>query len=68
MTITGPKHNSKFPKVELRIPFYGTYIQDFLRDRVRFFDLRQLLSASIAVYRLQARFFDGVSDGKSGIA
>jgi hypothetical protein len=42
--------------------------EGFLRDPVRFFDLRQLLSASIAVYRLQARFFDGVSDGKSGIA
>ncbi len=41
--------------------------EDFLRDPVRFFDLRQLLSASIADYRLQARFFDGVSDGKSGI-
>ena len=29
--------------------------EDFLRDPVRFFDLRQLLSESIAVYRLQAR-------------
>jgi hypothetical protein len=42
--------------------------EGLLRYPVRSADLRQLLSASIAVYRLQARFFDGVSDGKSGIA
>jgi hypothetical protein len=39
--------------------------EDFLRDPVRFFDLRQLLSASIAVYRVQAQFFGGRFDGKS---
>ena len=42
--------------------------EDLLRYPVRSVDLRQLLSASIAVYRPQARFFDGVSDGKSGTA
>jgi hypothetical protein len=39
-----------------------------LRYPVRSVDLRQLHSASIAVYRPQARFFDGVSDGKPGMA
>jgi hypothetical protein len=39
-----------------------------LRYPVRSVDLRQLHSESIAVYRPQARFFDGVSDGKSGMA
>jgi hypothetical protein len=39
-----------------------------LRYPVRSVDLRQLLSASIAVYRPQAISFDGVSDGKSAMA
>jgi hypothetical protein len=39
--------------------------EDFLRDPVRFFDLRQ---NAFGIYRLQARFFDGVSDSNSGIA
>jgi hypothetical protein len=39
-----------------------------LRYPVRSVDLRELLSASTAIYRPQARFFDGVSDGKSGMA
>jgi len=41
---------------------------DLLRYPVISVDLRQLLSASIAIYRPQARFFDCVSDGKSGMA
>jgi hypothetical protein len=44
------------------------YISEGLRRYpVRSVNFRQLLSASIAVYRLQARLFDGVSDGKFGM-
>jgi hypothetical protein len=32
--------------------------EDVLRDPVRFFDLRQLLSASITIYRLHAQAFE----------
>jgi hypothetical protein len=38
-----------------------------LRYPVGSVDLRRWLSASIAIYHPQARFFDGVSDGKSGM-
>ncbi len=43
------------------------YISEgLLRYPVVSVDLRQLLSASIAVYRLEAELFGGRSDGKFG--
>jgi hypothetical protein len=54
--------------MELWIPFYGILSAGSLRYPARSFDLRQLLSASIAVYRPQAEIFGGRFDGKFDVA
>jgi hypothetical protein len=53
--------------MELLIPFYGIHIVSLLRYSVRSADLRQLLSASIAVYRPQEQSSGGKFDGKVGV-
>jgi len=58
------KYNSKFPKLERNIPFYGKSSSDYLRNPVRYVELTELLSALIAFYRRQAKCFGGRFDGK----
>jgi hypothetical protein len=51
--------------MELQIPFYGIHIGRFTALSG---EIRRLEAIAFGIYRPQARFFDGVSDGKPGIA
>jgi hypothetical protein len=48
ITITGTKHNSEFPKVELRIPFYGINIGRFAALSG---EIRRLEAIAFGIYR-----------------
>jgi hypothetical protein len=51
--------------MELQIPFYGIHIGRFTALSG---EIRRPEAIAFGIYRVQARFFDGVSDGKSGMA